>query len=92
MPRPRLNRNIIFDPSVTFFKPRGVPLRELEIVDLSLEEVEAIRLKNIEKLDQTECAMRMKTSQSTFQRILSSAYAKISEALISGKAIKIINK
>lgn len=67
-------------------------MRELEIVDLSLEEVEAIRLKNIEKLDQTECAMRMKTSQSTFQRILSSAYAKISEALISGKAIKIINK
>jgi predicted DNA-binding protein (UPF0251 family) len=92
MPRPRLNRKINFNPDVTFYKPQGVPLRFLDIVDLTLEELEAIRLKNVEGLSQIECAKKMVTSQSTFQRILASAYNKISEALVNGKAIKIINK
>lgn len=61
----------------------------LDIVELSLEEIEALRLKNIEQLDQSECADKMHTSQSTFQRILSSAYSKVSRALVNGKAIKI---
>ncbi|MCK9641495.1 MAG: DUF134 domain-containing protein [Prolixibacteraceae bacterium] len=92
MPRPRLNRKINFNPDVTFYKPQGVPLRFLDIVDLTLEELEAIRLKNVENLNQIECAKKMMTSQSTFQRILTSAYNKISGALVNGKAIKIINK
>ena len=92
MPRPRSCRHIDFDPTVTYFKPQGVPMRFLDIVELSLEEVEALRLKNVEGLDQTQCAKKMHTSQSTFQRILTSAYNKISYALIEGKAIKIINK
>jgi len=66
-------------------------MRFLEVIELTTEEVEALRLKNIKDLEQIECAKLMKTSQSTFQRILSSAYKKITEALISGKAIKIIN-
>ncbi|MFH1367201.1 MAG: DUF134 domain-containing protein [Patescibacteria group bacterium] len=90
MPRPRLCRRIRFNPRVTYYKPQGVPLRHLEIVDLSLEEMEALRLKNILNLEQTEAAEKMKTSQSTFQRILSSAYHKIAEALINGRAIAII--
>lgn len=92
MPRPRLNRRIMFNPNVTYFKPQGVPIRVLDVVELSLEEAEALRLKNIEKLDQVECARIMETSQSTFQRILNSAYNKISQAIVDGKAIKIINK
>lgn len=92
MPRPRLDRNICYDPGVTYFKPQGVPMSTLEIVELTLEEAEALRLKNIEKLCQDECAQKMDTSQSTFQRILSSAYNKISDAIINGKAIRIINK
>ena len=91
MPRPRLRRRIMFKPDVTYFKPRGVPMRRLEIVELTSEEMEAMRLKNIKDLDQTECAEQMKTSQSTFQRILSSAYKKIAEALVEGKAIQIKN-
>jgi predicted DNA-binding protein (UPF0251 family) len=75
---------------VTYFKPRGVPLRFLEAVELTTEEAEALRLKNMKDLDQIDCAKRMNTSQSTFQRILSSAYKKITEAIIEGKAIKII--
>lgn len=67
-------------------------MRHLEVIELSAEEAEALRLKNIKDLDQVEAAKMMKTSQSTFQRILASAYKKISQALIQGKAIKIIKK
>ena len=90
MVRPRLCRRIRFNPNITYFKPQGVPLRFLEVVELTTEEAEALRLRNIKDLDQEEAAKKMNTSQSTFQRILSSAYKKITEALIEGKAIKII--
>ena len=90
MPRPRLCRRIQFDPNITYFKPQGVPMRHLEIVELTTEEVEALRLRNIKDLEQEKAAKKMNTSQSTYQRILSSAYKKITEALIEGKAIKII--
>jgi len=90
MVRPRLCRRIRFNPNVTYFKPQGVPMRFLEVVELTTEEAESLRLKNMKDLDQEEAAKKMNTSQSTFQRILSSAYKKITEALIEGKAIKII--
>lgn len=67
-------------------------MRDLEFVDLLPEEVEAMRLKNIEDLDQTECARRMNTSQSTFQRILRSAHKKVSQAIIRGRTIRIIRR
>lgn len=92
MVRPRLCRRIRFNSNVTYFKPQGVPMRHLEVIELTFEEVEALRLRNIKDLEQIDCAKQMKTSQSTFQRILSSAYKKISEALIEGKAIKIIKR
>ncbi len=60
------------------------------MIELTAEEVEALRLRNTEDLEQEEAAKKMNTSQSTFQRILSSAYKKITEAIIDGKAIKII--
>ncbi len=90
MPRPRLCRRISFNPEIVYFKPQGIPLRLLKEVTLTAEEVEALRLKNIKNLDQVECAKKMKTSQSTFQRILKSAHEKVSVALVEGKAIKII--
>jgi len=90
MPRPRLCRRIFFNPKVTYFKPQGVPMRFLEVIELTAEEAEALRLKNIKDLDQQEAAKKMHTSQSTFQRILSSAYKKITKAIIEGKAVKII--
>lgn len=92
MTRPRLCRKIKFNPDITYFKPQGVPLRSLEVVEMTLEEIEALRLKNIQGLEQTEAAEKMGTSQSTFQRILTSAYQKISDALINGKAISILTK
>ncbi|HPA25421.1 MAG TPA: DUF134 domain-containing protein [bacterium] len=90
MSRPKLNRRIKFNPNITYFKPQGIPIMMLEEVELTHEEVEALRLKNIEELEQIECAKKMNTSQSTLQRILTSAYKKISQAIIEGKAIKII--
>lgn len=88
--RPKSVKKIEYCPAVTYFKPQGVPLRTLEIVELTIEECEALRLKNVLRYDQEECAKRMNTSQSTIQRILFSAYNKVADALINGKAIRII--
>jgi len=90
MSRPKLCRKIMFNPNITYFKPQGVPIKLLDIIELTVEEVEALRLKNDENLDQEKAAEMMKTSRSTFQRILASAYKKVTNALINGKAIKII--
>ncbi len=92
MPRPRSFRMISQNPKVTFYKPQGVPLRTLKIIEISHEEWEALRLKNTESLNQVEAAQKMKTSQSTFQRILTSAQKKLSMAVVHGFAIKIIEQ
>ncbi len=89
MPRPRLRRHVGFNPDITYFKPRGVPMSDLEIVELTAEEIEAYRLRHSLNLEQQEAAEKMKTSTSTYQRILYSAYKKIADALINGKAIQI---
>lgn len=89
MPRPRLSRRITANPRVTFYKPRGVPLSSLAVAELTHEEWEALRLKHTENLDQIASAKKMGTSQSTFQRILSSAQKKLGEAIVKGHAIKI---
>ena len=89
MVRPRKPRKIIFDPNVNYFKPRAVPLSMLEEVNLMPDELEALRLCDLENLSQSTAARRMKISQSTLQRILTSARKKIAKALVEGKAIKI---
>ncbi|KKP39299.1 MAG: hypothetical protein UR28_C0008G0004 [Candidatus Peregrinibacteria bacterium GW2011_GWF2_33_10] len=90
MPRPRLCRKIRLNPNVTFYKPQGIPLHSLEIIELTHEEWETLRLKYTEELNQIESAKKMETSQSTLQRILSSAQKKIGQAIVKGFAIKII--
>ena len=65
-------------------------MMHLKVTELTTEEIEALRLKNIENLNQQAVAEKMNTSQSTLQRILSSAYKKITRALIEGRAIKIV--
>ncbi len=76
-------------PGVNYFKPAGIPLRFLAEVVLTVEEAEAIRLKDLEDLDQEQCAQRMNISRSTFQRILESVREKTADALLNGKAIRI---
>jgi len=89
MPRPTKWRRVALIPEANYFKPAGVPLRVLEEVCLSVEEAEAIRLKDLEGLEQEECAQMMRISRPTFHRVLESARSKLADALINGKAIKI---
>jgi len=89
MGRQPLWRRVDFIPQITYFKPAGVPLSNLQEVRLSVEEAEAIRLKDLEGLEQEECAQRMNISRTTFSRVLGSARQKMADALLSGKAIKI---
>jgi len=76
-------------PEITYFKPAGIPLRNLPEVILNFDELEALRLAELEDLDQESAAKKMKISRITFQRILHRAHKKIAESLIFGKAIKI---
>jgi predicted DNA-binding protein (UPF0251 family) len=89
MPRNKIPRCLRFDPDVTYFKPRGIPLRELEEIILLPDEVEALKLYEVDNFEQTKAAEKMKISQPTFARLLGSANKKIAEAIIKGKAIKI---
>jgi predicted DNA-binding protein (UPF0251 family) len=89
MSRPPKCRRVGFIPEMTYFKPAGVPIRALEEVCISVEEAEAIRLKDLEGLDQEEGAQKMNVSRPTFQRMLTSARAKLADALLNGKAIRI---
>lgn len=89
MPRPCIRRRIRGRPNSSYFKPKGISMRELEEVFLELSEFEAIRLIDIREIEQNKAAEMMKVSQPTFSRILKSARKKISEAIIQGKAIKI---
>ena len=89
MARPQKIRMVSEEPGVNYFKPRAVPLSELEEVTIKVDEFEALRLNDLEKLSQAEAAEKMKVHQSTVQRILESARQKIADALCNGKAIRI---
>lgn len=89
MPRPVKLRKIAFMPKNRYFIPVGKPQCHLEEIKLKLEEVEAMRLKDIEKLSQEECAEKMHVSRQTFQNIIDEARRKVAESLTLGKAINI---
>jgi predicted DNA-binding protein (UPF0251 family) len=74
---------------VTYFKPAGIRMVDLEESVLPVDEFEAVRLKDLEGLDQKTAAKRMNISQPTFHRTILSARRKIAEAIVNGKAIKI---
>lgn len=89
MARPKKCRCIGSNPQAGYFKPRGIPLTELEEVALSMDEFEAVRLADFEGLYHEAGAEKMKISRATFGRILSVARGKIAESLVKGKALKI---
>ena len=89
MVRPRRIRRISFQPDVTYFKPAGVPIMNLKETMLSFDELEAIRLIDSKRLDQTQSAKKMKISQSTLSRLLKEGRKKLADAIIQGNAIKI---
>lgn len=77
------------EPGVTYFKPAGIRMVDLEETNLTVDELEAIRLKDFLNLEQTEAAEKMNISQPTLHRLLQSARKKIADSLVNGKAIKI---
>jgi predicted DNA-binding protein (UPF0251 family) len=89
MSRPRICRRVYFEPNVTYFKPAGIRLVDLEEMVWSVDEFEAVRLKDLLQLDQETAARKMKISQPTFHRLVTSARKKIADAIINGKAIRI---
>jgi len=88
MPRPTTPREIEEPPQSTWFKPTGIPMRELEEVVLTFDEIEALRLADAEGLYQEQVAEQMKVSRPTVGRILAAARKKVAEALVQGKAIR----
>jgi predicted DNA-binding protein (UPF0251 family) len=64
-------------------------MTELKRISLAVDELEAIRLKDLELLEQERAATTMNVSQPTFHRILESAHKKVADALVNGKAIGI---
>jgi predicted DNA-binding protein (UPF0251 family) len=82
-------RRVCSRPETTYFKPAGVRVVDLEESTLSVDEYEAVRLKDLEGLEQEECARRMNISQPTFHRMIVAARKKIADAIINGKAIRI---
>jgi len=89
MVRPRKRRRVCIEPSATFFKPRGIPLSAVEKVTLAVEELEALRLAELQNMEQEKAAATMNVSQPTLHRILTAARRKVADALVNGKAIKI---
>lgn len=89
MPRPRLCRRVEFQPNITYFKPAGIRMIDLEESVITVDEFEAVRLKDLLGLEQEECAKKMNISQPTFHRLILSARKKIADAIVNGKAIKI---
>jgi predicted DNA-binding protein (UPF0251 family) len=89
MARPFCCRRVSGEPLTKFFKPQGVPLAALEIVTMSVDEFEAVRLADLEGLYQDDAAQHMGVSRQTFGRIVESAHRKIAEALVKAKALEI---
>lgn len=87
MPRPPKCRTIEGQPRVTRYKPSGIPARLLETVVLGLDELEAIRLADADRLYQEDAAKRMGISRPTFGRLVAEARHKVADALFNGKAL-----
>ena len=89
MARPHRGRWIGHQPNSTFFKPAGIPAKELHTTTIELDELEAMRLVDGEELKQTEAAERMGISQSTIARLLASGRKKTALALARGEALQL---
>ena len=85
MRRPYRMRRIELPPRFVHFKPAGVPRRHLERVALSIDELEAVRLADLDGLEHLEASERMQISRTTFTRLIEKARRKIADALIEGK-------
>ena len=89
MPRPRKYRHVCCNPSSYYFKPRGIPIYELEEILLEHDELESLRLADLLGYSHEDAAKEMKISRATFGRIVEIARRKITDGILNGKAIRI---
>jgi uncharacterized protein len=89
MPRPFCSRRVTGQPVAFVFKPAGIPTTMLDEMVVTLDEFEAVRLADLERLYHEQAAAQMRVSRPTFSRIIDSAHQKIADALVHGKALKI---
>ncbi len=89
MPRPQGKRKLCCKPGHTLYKPNSIPMRNLERIELHLDEMEALRLADKEGLLQEDAATSMGVSRPTFTRIIGNARKKVATALWEGKALEI---
>ena len=89
MVRPQKDRFVKFDPDISYFKPRGIPMQNLDEVRLTVDEGEAIRLADLLGMSHEEAGRHMGVSRATFGRIVQKARKTVADALINGKAINI---
>jgi predicted DNA-binding protein (UPF0251 family) len=89
MARPISKRRILSGLGERVFKPLGEPFSQLDVVEIPLDGLEAIRLADGEGLYQEEAAARMGVSRATFARVLTAARGAVAEALVQGKALRI---
>ena len=92
MPRPPKNRRVECNPGAYYFKPRAVPLSILEEIILKIDELESLRLADYLALSHEQAAIKMKISRATFGRIIETARNKIVDAILNGKAIRIVGE
>ena len=89
MSRPVKTRRVGCNPQANYFKPRGIPVADLDEIVLTMDELEAIRLADLEECYQEAAAQQMEVSRQTFGNIVKSAHKKIAAALVQAKALKI---
>lgn len=89
MVRPVKCRRVQNEPVARFYKPQGVPVKDLTVVYLKEEELEALSLADAQGMDHEEAASSLGISRSTFSRILSRARKTVTQALIQGAALRI---
>ncbi len=89
MVRPQKDRMVAFNPEISYFKPRGIPMVDLDEVCLTVDQREAIRLSDLLGMSHEDAGRRMGVSRATFGRIIQRARNAVADALINGKAINV---
>lgn len=87
MPRPKIKRHICGAPADTCFKPNGVPMNSIEQVQLESDEFEALRLVDLQGMQQQQAAVQMGVSRQTLANILKAGRYKVADCLYTGKAL-----
>ena len=89
MPRPKLPRKVQCRAPYSLYKPNGVKGCTLPKILLAADELEALRLADMQGMGQQQAADEMGVSRQTLGNILGSARGKVASALVQGHALEI---